>query len=91
MGVGQQMPETARVLAGRLGLPYRPDLMRGTSPEARQYQDAITNAAVQEAWKYGNGDVRNAAHYYFAGPDRSGWGPKTRQYGIDILRRMKGQ
>lgn len=90
MGIGQVMPDTARALAGRIGLPYRPDLMAGTSPEARAYQDRITDAAVQEAWNAGGAgrDVRTAAQYYFAGPDRDGWGPKTRRYGDDILNRM---
>lgn len=88
MGIGQIMPDTARALARRLGLPYRPDLLGGASPEARQYQDSLTHAATQEAWKYGAGDVRKAANYYFAGPNRKGWGPKTRKYGDSILSRM---
>lgn len=88
MGNGQIMPDTARTLATRLGLPYRPDLLAGSHPEAQTYQDALTNAALQEAWNYGGGDARKAAYYYFAGPNQKGWGPKTRQYGNDILRRM---
>ena len=89
MGIGQIMPDTARSLARRLGLPYRPDLLGGRSPEAMRYQNALTQAALQEAWQYGGGDTRRAAHYYFAGPNQSKWGPKTRQYGNDILRRME--
>lgn len=90
MGIGQVMPDTAKALAGRLGLLYRPDLMAGTSAEARDYQDRITDAAVREAWEAGGAgrDIRTSAHYYFAGPDRSGWGPKTRRYGDDILNRI---
>jgi hypothetical protein len=90
MGVGQVMPGTARTLAARVGLPYRPELMAGTGPEARSYQDQITDAAVREAWNAGGAgrDPRTSAHYYFAGSDRDGWGPKTRQYGDDILQRM---
>lgn len=88
MGVGQVMPDTAKVLAGRIGLPYRPDLMAGNSPEARRYQDAITEAAAQEAWKAGGGDVRKAAMYYHGGSDQSGWGPKTHRYADEILARM---
>lgn len=82
------MPETARGLAKQLGIPFRMDLLRGTSREAKAYQDTLTQAAVQEAWKFGGGDTRRAAQYYFAGPDKSGWGPKTRKYGEDILRRL---
>jgi len=88
MGIGQIMPDTARALSQRLGIAYRPDLLRGTSKEARAYQDKLTEAAVREAWRYGDGDPRKAARYYFAGPNPKGWGPKTRKYEQDILRRM---
>lgn len=88
LGIGQIMPETARALSARLNLPYRPDLLSGTTPEARQYQDQLTEAALNEAWQYGRGDPRVAAQYYFAGPNKSGWGEKTARYGEDILRRM---
>lgn len=88
MGVGQVMPSTARTLAGRIGMPYRPDLMGGTNPDAQHYQDAITEGAVRDAWKYGAGDPANAASYYFAGPDRSKWGPKTRAYSSAIASKM---
>lgn len=91
MGIGQVMPKTARALAARIEVPYRPDLMAGNGAQARAYQDAITEAALREAWEAGKGDVRQAAHYYFAGPDRSGWGDKTRRYGNDILSRLGGR
>jgi soluble lytic murein transglycosylase-like protein len=87
-GIGQIMPDTAKALSQRLGLPYRLDLLRGTSREAQAYQNALTQEALREAWNYGKGDPRRAATYYFAGPDQSKWGPKTKQYGEDILRRM---
>lgn len=82
------MPATAQTWASRLGMPYRPDLMQGTSNEARQYQDTITNAALQDAWKFGNGDPAQAARYYFGGSDQSNWGPKTRAYSDEILARI---
>jgi soluble lytic murein transglycosylase-like protein len=88
IGLGQTMPDTAKALAARLKLPFRPDLLKGNTPEARKYQDAIANAALDEAWAYGKGNPELAAYYYFAGPDKRGWGPKTKQYGKDILRRM---
>lgn len=90
MGLGQVMPETARVLSQRLGLPYRPDLLKSTTPEAQQYQNRITDAAVREAWDAGGAgkDVRTSAHYYFGGSDRDKWGPKTQRYGGDILSRL---
>ena len=87
-GLGQIMPDTAKSIAGKLGLPFRPDLLTGTSPAARSYQDKLTHAATQEAWQYGGGDPRKASAYYFAGPNKKGWGPKTSKYQQDILRRM---
>lgn len=92
MGVGQVMPETAKALAARVGLPYRPDLMAGSHPEARQYQDQITNAALLEAWNSGGGgkDPRGASMYYHGGSNRSIWGPKTRRYADEVLSRMRG-
>lgn len=90
IGLGQQMPATAKVLAGRLGLPWRPDLMSGTDQASRSYQDAITNAALDEAWAAGKGDVSQAAMYYFGGSDRGKWGAKTQQYGRDIIARLRG-
>ena len=91
MGIGQIMPATARNLAQKTGVPYRPDLLSGTTDEARTYQNQLTNAALQEAWNYGGGDARKAAHYYFGGSDQNKWGRKTRKYGDDIVRRMGGR
>ena len=90
MGVGQQMPVTAQTLASRAGLAYRPDLMGGTAPDAQAYQDQITEGAAREAWAYGGGDARKAAHYYHGGSDQNKWGRKTRKYGENIVRRMGG-
>jgi hypothetical protein len=88
MGVGQVMPETAKALAARIGLQYRPELMSGSDAPARQYQDAITNAALQEAWQVGRGDPRTAAMYYHGGSNRNIWGPKTLRYAGEVLARM---
>lgn len=88
MGIGQIMPATARALAKRLGLDYRPDLLAGTDKAARQYQDALTAEATREAWNYGKGDIDKASAYYFAGPDQQGWDKKTRQYQSAIRRRL---
>lgn len=90
MGVGQIMPDTARALAARLGMPYRPELMAGQSQAARAYQDRLTDAATREAWQAGgNGrDLRTAAMYYHGGSNRRGWGPKTRRYASEVLARL---
>jgi hypothetical protein len=91
MGLGQIMPDTARALAKRLGLAYRPELLAGDDEEARKYQDALTGEATKEAWEYGKGDPQLAAQYYFAGPNKKGWGPKTQAYGSDIMERLGGE
>jgi hypothetical protein len=90
MGLGQIMPGTARVLAGRLGLPYQPNLLAGTGPASQDYQNRITDAAAREAWQAGGGDPAQAAMYYFGGSNRAKWGPKTRRYASDILGRLGG-
>lgn len=87
-GLGQIMPDTAKALSKKLGIAYRPDLLSGTNAASRQYQDQLTEAAVQEAWQYGGGNISQAAGYYFAGPNKKGWGNKTAQYQQDIMRRM---
>jgi hypothetical protein len=88
MGIGQIMPDTARAIAKRIGLPYRPELLAGTDEASREYQDALTTEATKEAFNYGKGDPQLAAQYYFAGPNKKGWGPKTQEYGLDIMRRL---
>lgn len=88
MGIGQVMPGTGKALAARLGLPWRPDLMRGTSAEAKRYQDQITHAAVTEAWQATGGSPHLAAMYYHGGSDRRLWGPKTRRYATEVLGRI---
>jgi hypothetical protein len=89
MGVGQVMPDTAKSLAARVGLPYRPDLMAGSNAEARDYQNKITEAAMQEAWSQGS--PRTAAMYYHGGSNRGIWGPKTHQYADEVMARMGAQ
>ncbi len=88
MGIGQIMPGTARAIAKRIGLPYRPELLAGTDEASREYQDTLTAEATKEAFDYGKGDPQLAAQYYFAGPDKKGWGPKTQKYGSDVMRRL---
>jgi len=88
MGLGQQMPDTVKAIAKRLGMPYDPGRMAGDDPASRAYQDKITDSAVKEAWDYGEGDPELAAKYYFAGPDQSGWKGKTAKYAKDISKRL---
>ncbi len=86
-GNTQVLPSTAKGVAQRLGVPYRPDLMSGTSEAARQYQTAIGQAYLEEALSK-TGNVTDALKYYHGGPDRRLWGPKTNAYADGILRRL---
>jgi len=93
MGAYQFMPDTARALAKRLGLEYRPDLMQGKggrSKEGIAYQERLMDAQMEDILKFANGDVGRAGVYHFAGPNEKGWGAKTREYEKDILRRYTG-
>lgn len=86
-GMTQVLPSTAQGLAKRLGVPYRADLMSGTSEAARQYQSAIGQAYLDEALDK-TGNVTDALKYYHGGPNRRIWGPKTNAYANGILRRL---
>lgn len=93
MGAYQFMPPTARALAARLGMDYRPDLMtgnKGRSKEGRAYQERLMDAQMEDILAYSDGDVGKAGVYHFAGPNPKGHGAKTRQYEKDILRRYSG-
>ena len=93
MGAYQFMPDTARALAKRLGMEYRPDLMSGKggrSKEGRAYQERLMDAQMKDILAFAGGDIGRAGIYHFAGPNEKGWGPKTRQYEKDILRRYSG-
>jgi hypothetical protein len=87
-GTMQVLDSTGQAMAERLGVAWRPDLMRGTSPEAVAYQDKIGRAYAQEAWQASGGDPRVAAMYYHGGPDRKLWGPKTRRHGDRVMANM---
>ncbi len=91
MGAYQFMDPTARALAKRLGIAYRPDLMSGEggrSKEGQAYQEQLMNAQMEDIMRFSKGDPKLAAAYHFAGPNKAGWKGKTAQYQQDILRRM---
>jgi hypothetical protein len=93
MGAYQFMPDTARALAKRAGVEYRPDLMSGKggrSKEGIAYQERLMDEQMKDILAFSGGDVGRAGIYHFAGPNEKGHGPKTRQYGQDILRRYSG-
>jgi len=87
LGMTQMMPATAAEMARKLGVPYRSDLLTGTSAEAAQNQKALGQAYFQQGLKE-TGNLTDALHYYHGGPDRKLWGPKTRGYARSVLARM---
>lgn len=89
MGSTQMLPATAREMAQKLGLPFRPNLLRSNAPEALQYQRRLGEAYFEQGLKE-TGNLRDALHYYHGGPDRRLWGPKTRAYANAVLRRLGG-
>lgn len=84
------LPATAREMAGKLGLPWRPDWLRGTSPEAAEYQKRLGRAYLDEGLAK-TGNMRDALRYYHGGPNRSLWGPKTNAYADAVLGRAGGR
>lgn len=90
MGAYQVMPQTGQALAGKLGLPWRPDLMTASTPEGKAYQDKVGGAAIGEAINGGNGNANDVFSYYYGGSDRSKWGPRTRKYASEMSARFGG-
>lgn len=88
LGMTQMLPDTAREMAGKLGVPYNEAWLRGTTPQAAAYQKALGQAYFQQALKE-TGNLTDALHYYHGGPNRKLWGPKTRRYAREVLARMK--
>jgi hypothetical protein len=87
-GLTQMLPATAEAVAKRLGVPWRPDLMTGTSKAAADYQRALGQAYLEEGYQT-TGNIRDALHYYHGGPSRKLWGPKTRGYADSVISRMR--
>ena len=90
LGSTQMLPDTAREMAGKLRLPYRPDLLQSNKPEALAYQRRLGEAYLEEGLAK-TGNLRDALHYYHGGPNRSLWGPKTRSYANAVLSRLGGR
>jgi len=85
-GLTQMLPATARETAERNGIPWRPELMRGTSPEAAEYQRRLGRLYFEEGLRE-TGNVRDALRYYHGGPNRDLWGPRTNRYAEEVLAR----
>lgn len=86
LGGNQLMPATAKGMAAKLNLPWRPDLLTDSSPTGKQYQDLLGQAYLQQGYE-ATGNWRDALRYYHGGPDRRLWGPKTNGYADKILSR----
>ena len=88
-GLSQMLPASAKGVADKLGVPWRPDLMTGKTAEAAQYQRALGEAYFNQGLQQ-TGNVFDAARYYHGGPSRKLWGPKTNAYAEAVLARMGG-
>lgn len=84
----QVLPATAREMADKLGLPYRPEMLTGKTPDAAAYQRRIGEAYLREGMAK-TGNLRDALRYYHGGPDRRQWGPKTNAYAASIMERLR--
>ena len=87
LGSTQMLPGTAREMAAKLNMPFRPDLLRSNTEEGLSYQRRLGEAYFQQGLQE-TGNLRDALRYYHGGPDRSQWGPKTNAYADAIMRRM---
>lgn len=87
LGMTQMLPATAKAMAAKLGVPYREELLTGTSPEAAQYQLKLGRAYFDEGLAKSGGDLRAAAMYYHGGPDTRIHGVKTNAYADQVLAR----
>ncbi len=84
LGIGQTLPGTAREMAQKLGLPWRPDLLTSPTEEGAQYQKAVSQAYLNEGMER-TGNQRDALRYYHGGPNRQLWGPKTNAYADKVM------
>lgn len=89
LGKTQMLPDTAREMARKLGVPFRPEMLTGTSPEAAAYQERLGRAYFDEGLSK-TGNIRDALRYYHGGPNRQLWGPKTNSYASEVLARLRG-
>lgn len=87
LGLTQMLPETAREMAGKVGVPYRDDLLTGQTEEAANYQRQLGQAYLEQGFRE-TGNARDALRYYHGGPNRRLWGPKTNAYADQVLGRV---
>ena len=76
MGMTQMLPDTAREMAGKLGVPWDPRMLADTSEAGANYQRRLGEAYFNEGLEK-TGNPRDALRYYHGGPNRSLWGPSS--------------
>jgi soluble lytic murein transglycosylase-like protein len=81
------LPATAKEMASKIGVPFRPDLLSSNDPAALDYQRQLGAAYLQEGLQK-TGNLRDALRYYHGGPNRSMWGPKTDAYANAVMGRL---
>jgi soluble lytic murein transglycosylase len=87
LGSTQLEPPTAKEMAAKVGLPFRPDLLQSNDPAALRYQRALGQTYFLEGYNK-TGNLRDALRYYHGGPNRAEWGPKTNAYADAVLSRL---
>ncbi len=90
MGATQLLSGTGEEMAGKLGVPWRPELLSRTDEAARRYQLGLGRAYFDEGLAK-TGNIRDALRYYHGGPNRAIWGPKTNRYADEVLARVRGR
>ena len=68
LGSTQLMPATAQEMAGKLGLPWRPDMLKSNDPAAKSYQRALGMGYLMEGYNK-TGNMFDALRYYNGGPN----------------------
>lgn len=87
-GLTQLLPGTAREMAGKVGEPWRPELLTDKGREGGRYQLKLGRAYLDEGLAK-TGNAYDAFRYYHGGPNRRQWGPKTNAYASAITGRMR--
>ena len=87
VGAMQTLPTTAAAMAAKIGVPFSPSRLTSHDPADIAYQRQLGNAYLSEGLAK-TGNVRDALRYYYGGPNRKMWGPKTNAYADTVLGRM---
>jgi hypothetical protein len=76
-------------MASKLGIPFDASRLTSHAPVDIAYQRQLGDAYLQEGLQK-TGNPRDALRYYYGGPNRSLWGPKTNAYADAIMSRLGG-